>query len=103
MGIMDTVKNAGDLYKMQKEAGMMKKKMEEQKITGESRNGRLKLYMNGAQELENVYVDDEWLKSANADDVAKNIKEAYKDYLKKLQKVMVNSFDMDQIKGLLGK
>jgi DNA phosphorothioation-dependent restriction protein DptG len=100
MGIVDKAK---DLYGMNKQAKAMKKKMEKQEIVGEANNKKVKLYMNAAQELNDVYIDEEWFENASAKDVSKAIKKAFKDYQKKLQKVMMNSFDMDQLKDMLGK
>lgn len=100
---MNVFNNVGDMYKLQKEARMMKKKMDEQKITGESKNKKVKLYMTASQELQDIFINEEWFENTSSEELKKAFKEAYKDYNKKLQKVMMSSMDMDQLKGLLGK
>ena len=47
-----------DLYKMQREAKDMQKKLRVEKIAGESDDKKVKLFMNGAQELEDIFIDD---------------------------------------------
>lgn len=91
-----------DLYKMQREAKKMQKKMKKIKVTGESRNEKVRMYFNGAQELENITFEDELLDPDRVDDLADAIKEAYKDFQKKLQKEMAKDMDMGQLKNMLG-
>lgn len=91
-----------DLYKMQKEAKTLQKKMREQKITGESKDGQVVIYMNGAQEFEDFEIDDNLLSPEMFDVLKRNFDEAFKDYQKKLQKEMAKDFDMDKIKQMLG-
>jgi DNA-binding protein YbaB len=91
-----------DIYKMQKEAKQMQKKMRKVKVTGESKDGNIRMYFNGAQELEDVSVDSSVLSEDNQDKVVEGIKQAYKDYQKKLQKKMARNFDMDQLKNMMG-
>lgn len=100
---MNVFNSVGDMYKLQKEARMMKKKMDEQKIVGESKNKMVKIYMTASQELQDIFINEEWFENASSEDVKKCFKEAFKDYSKKLQKVMMSSMDLDQLKGLLGK
>jgi DNA-binding YbaB/EbfC family protein len=91
-----------DLYKMQKEAKQMQKKMEKIKVTGESKDGKVRMYFNGAQELEDMTIDSSLLDSENQQKVVDGIKQAYKDFQKKLQKKMMGNFDMDQLKNMMG-
>ena len=92
-----------DLYKLQKEAKEMQKKMREKKITGNSKDGRVTVYMNGAQEYEGIEIDD-MLFDVEMKDLFKQDKdEAFKDYQKKLQKSMQESFNIDDVKSMLGK
>jgi DNA-binding YbaB/EbfC family protein len=92
-----------DMYKMQREAKKMQQKMREKIITGESKNGDLKLFMNAAQEFEDIDIEDSLLDPARKDDFKKALKEAFKEYQKKLQKEMMKDFDMDSLKNMLGK
>ncbi len=92
-----------DVYRMQREAKKMQEQMKKVKVSGESRDGLVRMYFNGAQELENVTVDPELLDTTRASDLIDAIKEAYKDHQKKLQKELAKEMDMDQLRGLLGK
>ncbi len=94
--------NPAKLIKMQHEAKQMKKKMQERKVVGESKDGMVKVYMNLAQEFEDIYIADEYLSTGSLEVIKKGMKEAYKDYEKKMQKEMVKDIDMDQIKRMLG-
>jgi DNA-binding YbaB/EbfC family protein len=92
--------NPGKLLKMQNEAKKMQKQMREKKISGESKNGMVKIYMNGAQEFEDVWIDDEYLDEDMLDAIKKGFKEAFKDYQKKLQKEMTADMDIDQLRNM---
>ncbi len=91
-----------DMYKMQKEAKQMQKRMRQQKITGESKDGKVVIHMNGAQEFEDFEIDDSLLSPDMFEVLKRNFDEAFKDYQKKLQKEMAKDFDMDKIKQMLG-
>ncbi|MCK9415878.1 YbaB/EbfC family nucleoid-associated protein [Candidatus Dojkabacteria bacterium] len=88
------------MLKMQNEAKKMQKKLKEQKIVGESKDGLLKIYMNAAQEFENIEIDPEILDPEQMDRFKNRMKEAFKDYQKKLQKQMVQSMDIDSLKNM---
>lgn len=92
-----------DLYKMQREAKKLQEQMRTVKVSGSSRDGTVRMYFNGAQEIENVTIDDEVLSSESTEDIADAIKEAYKDYQKKLQKELAKDVDIDQVRGMLGR
>lgn len=94
--------NPKELIKMQMEAKKMQNRMREKKISGESKDGMLKIFMNGAQEFEDIWVDDDLMDSSMMDRFKKDMKEAFKNYQKKLQKEMAQDIDLDQIKGMLG-
>ena len=95
--------NPVELLKMQNEAKKMQAKMRERKIKGESKNGMVIIFMNGAQELEDIYIDEQYLDPDMAEAVRNGFKEAFKDYQKKLQKDMAQDIDMEQIKKLFNK
>lgn len=92
--------NPIELIKMQNEAKKMQNKMRERKIKGESKNGLIRLYMNGAQELEDIFIDEQYLEEGMLDEIRKGFKEAFKDYQKKMQKEMVQDVDLDQLKSM---
>ena len=94
--------NPRELIKMQMEAKKMQNRLREKKISGESKDGMLKIFMTGAQEFEDIWVDDDLMDSGMMDRFKKDMKEAFKDYQKRLQKEMAQDIDLDQIKGMLG-
>ncbi len=94
--------NPKELIKMQMEAKKMQNKLREKKISGESKDGMLKVFLNGAQEFEDILVDDSLMDVDMMDRFKKDMKEAFKDYQKKLQKEMAQDIDLDKIKGMLG-
>jgi len=95
--------NPIELIKMQNEAKKMQNKMREKKIKGESKNGMIIIFMNGAQEFEDIYIDEQYLDPDMGDAIKNGMKEAFKDYQKKLQKDMAQDVDMEQIQKLFGK
>ena len=62
----------------------------------------LKITMNGAQEFEDIQIDENLMDIDMIDRFKKDMSEAFKDYQKKLQKEMAQDIDLDKIKGLLG-
>lgn len=92
--------NIREMLKMQSEAKKMQKKLKEKKIVGESKDGLLKVFMNAAQEFEDIHIDPEILEIDQLDGIKKRMKEAFKDYQKKLQKEMVQSMDIDSLKNM---
>ncbi len=93
--------NPKELIKMQMEAKKMQSKLREKRISGESKDGMLKIFMNGAQEFEDVWIDDDLMDPGMMDRFKKDMKEAFKDYQKKLQKEMAQDIDLDKIKSML--
>jgi len=92
--------NPVEIVKMQNEAKKLQKKLRERKIKGESKNGMIKIFMNAAQEFEDVYIDEEYLSPDMEGVIKKGFKEAFKDYQKKLQREMVQDMDIDQLKSM---
>lgn len=99
---MNAFGNMKDMYKMQKEAKAMQKKLREQVLSGSSKDGSVKVFLNAAREFEDLKVDEDLLDPDRFDDLKKKFKEAYKDFDKKLQKQMAKDFDMDSLKDMLG-
>lgn len=94
--------NPVEIIKMQQEAKKLQSKMREKKIEGESKDGMLKIFMNGAQEFEDISIDETLLDPDMLERFKKNMKEAFKDYQKNLQKEMAKDMDLDQLKNILG-
>jgi DNA-binding YbaB/EbfC family protein len=95
--------NPVEVLRMQSDAKKLQKKLRERKVKGESKNGMVVIYMNAAQELEDVHIDDEYLSPDMSEALKKGFKEAFKDYQKKLQKEMVQDMDMDQLRNMFSK
>lgn len=91
-----------DMYRMQREAKKMQNDMRKVKVSGQSSDGKVRLYFNGAQELENAIIEDELLDPSRKDDIVVGLKESYKDYQKKLSKELAKDFDIDRLRGMLG-
>jgi DNA-binding protein YbaB len=91
-----------ELYKLQKEARAMQKKMKGIHVIGLSDDELVSVAMNGAQEVEEIEIHDELLTAERKRDLVKSLKQALKDGQKKLQKELVKDMDISQIKGMLG-
>ena len=97
-----TMINPVEILRMQNEAKKMQSKMREKKLKGESRDGKIIIFMNGAQEFEDIYIDDMYLDPEMSGAIKNGMKEAFKDYQKKLQKDMAQDMDIEQIQKLFG-
>jgi DNA-binding protein YbaB len=95
--------NMKDLYKMQKEAKEMQKKLRKQVVFGESKDGSVKIYMNAAKEFQDIEISDDLMDPDLKELLKKRMAEAFANLEKKLQKEMAKSFDMDSLKDMLGK
>lgn len=80
----------------------MQKKLREKVLSGESKDGRVRIHMNAAQEFEDLHIDDSLLDPSEFETLRTGFKQAFKDYQKKLQKEMMKDFDMDSLRGMLG-
>jgi len=99
MGMFDQIK---DLYKLQKEAKEMQKKMKQIMVDGYSDDEDVKIRMNGLQEIESIDIDDDLISVENKKDLTKAIIQSVKDAQKRLQKEMAKDMDVSQIKSMLG-
>ncbi|MBN2015959.1 YbaB/EbfC family nucleoid-associated protein [Candidatus Dojkabacteria bacterium] len=91
-----------DIYKLQKEARAMQKKMKALIIEGESKDGDVVVRINGTNELVDMDIEDSLLSSDNKLSLIKDIKQALKVANKKLQREMMKDMDMDKMRGMLG-
>lgn len=94
--------NPVKLLKMQNEAKQMQKQLRERKVSGSSKDGRVVLYMNLAQEFEDIFIDDALLEPGNLPLIRTLLEEAFKDYQKVMQKEAMKDFDLDKIRSMLG-
>ncbi len=94
--------NPVEIMRMQSEAKKMQSKMREKKLRGESKDGKIVIFMNGAQEFEDIYIDDMYLDPEMSNALKNGMKEAFKDFQKKLQKDAAQDIDIEQIKKMFG-
>lgn len=95
--------NMKDVYKLQKQARQMRKELRKQEIVGISKDEKVKIYMNGAQEYKDIEIDDSLMDPNLKDLLKKDIEQAFSDFQSKLQKNLKKDMDMDDIKGMLGQ
>lgn len=91
-----------DVYKLQKEAKEMQKKMKALEIEASSDDEEVKIVMNGLQEIEEMEIADDLMTIENKKHLIKAIKEAIKDGQKRLQKELAKDMDISQLKNMLG-
>ncbi|KKR06345.1 MAG: Nucleoid-associated protein [candidate division WS6 bacterium GW2011_GWF2_39_15] len=94
--------NPAKIFKMQQEAKQMQKKLRERKVSGSSKDGRVVIFMNLAQEFEDIHIDESLLAPDSLGLIKKLMEEAFKDFQKTLQKEAMKDMDLDQIKKMLG-
>lgn len=93
----------GELMKMRSEAMKMKKKMEKTVVKGESRDGKVVVEINGLNELLNVEIDDELMSPDKKRQLIEGLIYAMERAKKELEKEMAKDFDINDLKGMLGR
>lgn len=93
----------GDLYKMQKDARAMQKKMKQVSVSGLSKNEDVEIIIDGTQAIIEMGIDDKLLDASLKTHLIKSIKEAMQDAQKKLQKKMMEDFDISDLKNMLSQ
>jgi DNA-binding protein YbaB len=93
----------GELMKMRSEAMKMKKKMEKTLVKGESRDGRVVVEINGLNELLNVEIADELMSPDKKRNLVNGLIQAMEKAKKELEKEMAKDFDINDLKGMLGR
>ncbi len=93
----------GDMAKLAKTAMEQSKKLAKIEASGESANGKVKIRLNGKMELINVIIDEEFLDPSKAKDLKKSLIKAHKDAMKKIQKELSKSMNMEELMGALGR
>jgi DNA-binding protein YbaB len=92
----------GELYKLQKEARAMQKKMKAVIVDGESKSGEVVVRINGVNEVIDIDIDDSLLNVEEKDVLIKQLKQAFKSVQKKLQREMTKDMDISKLKGMMG-
>ncbi|MBN1915400.1 YbaB/EbfC family nucleoid-associated protein [Candidatus Dojkabacteria bacterium] len=91
-----------ELYKLQKEAKEMQKKMKEKKISGLSKDEHVEIIIDGTQEILEINISDDLMSLDRKKDLEKEIKQAMEEAQKLLRKEMTKDMDIDKLKGMLG-
>jgi len=87
MSMMDKMRQAKELYALQKKAKSIQKELKEYQIRAESLGGKVAVIFSGEQKIEKVEIDPEVMKTESAEKLASAIKEAVKEALKEAQKI----------------
>ncbi len=79
-----------DMYNLQKQAREMKKQLESEEVTGNSKDGNLSITINGSYELKRVKVaESAQLSPSQIEDA---IKQAYEDANSHLKSILMEKF-----------
>lgn len=92
--MIDKLKNVAAL---RKQANQMKKSLAEEVVTGEAYHGKIKVTMDGNQDISAIEIDDSILKPENKGMVEQEMKRAFKDAMKKMQNIMVKKVQRGEI------
>ncbi len=79
-----------DMYNLQKQAREMQKQLEAEQLTGASKDGHIKITINGSYELLNVRVSPEAQLSPS--EIENGIKQAYNDANSQIKTVLTEKF-----------
>lgn len=92
--MLDKLKNVASL---RKQANQMKKSLADEMVTGEAYHGKIKVTMDGNQEIASIDIDEDILKPDNKGMVEQELKRAFKDAMKKMQNIMVKKVQSGEI------
>lgn len=92
----------GKMASAVKQAKQQQNKLKSVEVFGESRDHLVKVHVNGLQELTNITIDESLLSPNKARDIKSDIMEAIKDAQQKLQKELMKSMDLEEMKKMLG-
>jgi len=87
-----------DLKNLRDQANQMKQMLAQESVTAESVHGKIKVIMDGNQELLSIDIDPELLSAENKQKLENGIKEVISDAIKKAQRVMAQK--MQSMGGL---
>ncbi len=87
MGIFDKLKDVNEMRKQAKQIEMV---LGAEEVTGSSSGGKIKITMDGNQNVKSVEVSDEIVGSRS--DIARSIREALEDLNKKHKKMLQSKF-----------
>ncbi len=76
---------------LKNQANQLKEALAQETAEGSADWGKVKVKIDGNQEILNVEIDPELLSSDNKEKLEQNIKEATNDAIKKVQKIMADT------------
>lgn len=82
---------------LKKQAGELKNNLAEETVTGESGDGKVKITMDGNQEVQNVEVDESLLAGDQKEELQEAIKEAFSQAIKEVQSLMMRKMQSGEI------
>lgn len=98
----NVLSQAKDLFKLQQEARNMQNKMKNLVVAGTVKDESVEVRINGLHELVDIDIASDMLAENKKSILVRNIKEAFKDAEKKLQKELMKDMDLEKMKSLLG-
>lgn len=82
---------------LKKQASDLQDNLAQEKVIGESKNGLVKITMDGNQEVQGVEVDESLLVSDQKEVLQNAIKEAFAKAIKEVQSLMVRKMQAGEI------
>lgn len=92
--MLEKLKN---LAALRKQAQEMKSTMSAEKVTVESFHGKIKLTMNGNQEVESLLIEPEILTAENKGKIENEIKAVFEKAIKEIQKAMARKIQSGEL------
>ncbi len=83
---------------IRQQAKTIQNTLSQERVEATAAWGKIKMVMNGNQEIENISIDPELLDPQKKDEVEKAIKEVVQDGIKKVQKIMSSKIREGNIK-----
>lgn len=92
--MFDKLKQMKDMHS---QAKAMQKALSDERITGEAIQGKVKVTMDGNQEIQEVFISPELLTAENQEELQNAIKEAFQDCVKELKSLMMKKVQSGEI------
>lgn len=89
----------GEAIKM---AQQQQNKLKGMQVTGESRDHLVKVQLNGLFEMLSINIDETLVQRGNAQDIKRDIMDAFNNARKAMEKEMQKGMDVEQAKKMLG-
>lgn len=70
----------------------LQEQLKREVIVGKAADGKVKVYLKGTMEVEDIKIDPEYFENTNPKALAKDLKKAFKDAYKQLTKRMLGMF-----------